>query len=65
MTLPSPEIVETQARKEVEEVLVGLEADMLKQMDARTIALIRDVMILSWERGAAYMAMHSQEWKGR
>lgn len=60
MTMPSPEIVETRAEHEVDEVLDELRDAMLKHLDARTVALIRDVMILSWQRGAAFMAQHGE-----
>lgn len=53
----TPEILETIAAREVDEVLRLAEADGLRQyVDAHTMKLIRAVMICSFERGAGYMA---------
>ncbi|HEX8784194.1 MAG TPA: hypothetical protein VF764_12525 [Steroidobacteraceae bacterium] len=57
MNLPTAEIVETVATREVDEVMQQIDAMGLREhLDEPTITLIRGVMIAAWERGAAYMA---------
>ena len=58
MKLPTAETIATLATREIDELMQELEKqDLQKHLDVHTQRLLREVMILAWQRGASYMAV--------
>lgn len=53
--LPTPEAVARRAEYEVDEAIAESPMELAKYLDPPTLKLMRDLMLMSWERGAGFV----------